>query len=136
MGTTMNTTRAIFSDWLGRLRAASAASAPSMPAFFARKSALRCIRISRYCSGITSMFLVMYSSERNHSFQKASAFSRAIVAMPGFTTGNTTWISVRYSPAPSMVEASISSRGTVVWKNVRITMTLKGLNSNGTISAA
>ena len=82
------------------------------------------------------MFLVMYSSDRNHSFQKARAFKSAMVAMPGFTTGSTTWNSVRYSPAPSMVEASISSRDTVVWKNVRITMTLNGLNSSGTISAA
>ena len=136
MGTTMNTTRAIFRDWLGRFRAAWAASAPSMALFLARKSALRCIRISRYCSGITSMFLVMYSSDRNHSFQKASALSSAMVAMPGLTTGSTICNSVRYSPAPSMVEASISSRGTVVWKKVRITMTLNGLNSSGTISAA
>ena len=56
--------------------------------------------------------------------------------MPGFTTGSTIRIRVEYSPLPSMVAASISSLGTVVCRNVRMIMTLKGLKSMGTISAA
>ena len=59
-----------------------------------------------------------------------------MVAMPGFTTGSTIRIRVEYSPLPSMVAASISSLGTVVCRNVRMIMTLKGLKSMGTISAA
>ena len=69
MGITMNTTRAIFRDWEGSWAAALAASAPSMEEFFARKSALRCIRISRYCRGMMFMFLFRYNRDRNHSFQ-------------------------------------------------------------------
>ena len=59
-----------------------------------------------------------------------------MVAMPGFTTGTMIRSRVLYSPLPSMVAASISSMGTEVWKKVRMTMILKGLNSSGTISTA
>ena len=136
MGTTMKTTSAIFSVWEGSCAAAFAASAPSMAEFFARKSAFRCIRISRYCSGMMSMFLLMYSRLRNHSFQYPSDTSSAMVAMPGVTIGNTIPNRVLYSPDPSIVAASISSEGTEVCRKVRMMMTLNGLKSIGTISAA
>ena len=59
-----------------------------------------------------------------------------MVAMPGLAMGTTTRNNVEYSPLPSMVAASISSRGTLLLKKERITMMLKGLTSRGTIKAA
>ena len=56
--------------------------------------------------------------------------------MPGFMMGRTMRQRVVYSPAPSMVEASISSKGTVVCRKVRMMIILKGLTNMGTIRAA
>ena len=62
--------------------------------------------------------------------------SSATVAMPGLTMGRITRVRVEYSPEPSMVAASMRSKGTEVWKKVRMMMILKGFTSMGTISAA
>ncbi|MNW17596.1 hypothetical protein D3C71_2168290 [compost metagenome] len=58
-----------------------------------------------------------------------------MVANTGRDSGNTIRKNVRSSPAPSIVEASISAGGTLIWKYVFIISTLNGDSSIGTTSA-
>src|SRR5690554_1231086 len=77
----------------------------------------------------------MYTRTKKKSFQYSNVWNKATLARTGMDNGNTIFVKILNSPAPSIFADSNTAGGIELWKNVRMTKIQNPETRKGIIKA-